>query len=227
MLKKISMLVLAALVMTGMGGTTLEFTIRFDQIDGLRKSDAVYFDTTRIGFVKDVAYTDKGDYRVGLVVENQYAHLPKYSSTYYIDTDPENYERQALKIIDLQNGGRVVTPNAVIKGISKYAALYDQITRKFRKNLKVMESEITELFRDLRSLSEDEQIKQLESQLEKILNDFENLSSQMKHKLETEILPRIKDQLEDLKSRLKKNGREEKLNDAEEKMDQITSKFYI
>jgi ABC-type transporter Mla subunit MlaD len=227
MLKKISMLALAVIVITGMSGPTLDFAIRFDQIDGLRKGDSVYFKTTRIGIVKDVEYTDAGNYHVRVAVENQYASLPKYSSTYYIDTDPKNFERKALRIIDLQNEGRVVKQNSVIKGMSKYAALYDQITQKFRKNLKVMESEITELFRDLQGLSEDEQIKQLESQLEKILKDVEKLSSQMRHKLETEILPRIKEQLNDLKSRLKKNGREEKLDNAEEKFEEVSEKMYI
>ena len=227
MLKNISMLALTVVVIMGMGATTLNFTIRFDEIDGLRKSDPVYFDMTHIGIVQGVKYTDRGDYRVQVAVENQYASWPKNSSTFYIDTDPEDPERKAVQIVQLQDGGRALTQNAVVKGQSKYAAIYDQITQKLRANLKVMESEITELFRDLQSLSEDEQIKQLEDQLEKILHEVENLSAQMKAKLEKEILPRIKEQLEDLKSRLKKYGREEKLNDAEEKLDQITSKFYI
>lgn len=220
-------MVLTTVVIVGMSGNTLDFTIQFDQIDGLRNSDAVYFDKTRIGIVRNIAYTDQGDYRVDVAVEFQFASRPKYSSTYYIDADPENKERQAIRIVDLQNGGQVVKPNAVINGMSRYAALFDRITQKFRKNLRVMESEISDLFKDLQSLSEDEQIKQLENQLEKILKDIENLNSEMKHKLETEILPRIKDQLQELKNRLKKNGREEKLDDANEKLDKITAKFYI
>ncbi len=227
MFKKISMLILAALVITGMKATSLDFAIQFEAIDGLRKSDTVYFDTTRVGAVKDIEYTDAGNFRVHVVVENQYASLPKYSSTYFIDTDPENYQRKAIRIIQLRSSGKIIKQNAVIEGQSKYAAIYDQITQKFRKNMRVLESEITELFRDLQSLSDDEQIKQLEDQLEKILDEVENLSSQMKKKLETEILPHIQEQLEDLKSRLKKNGREEKLNDVEEKFDAVSEKIYI
>jgi len=216
------MLALIFIVITGMKATSLDFSIRFDTIDGLRKNDTVYYDTTRVGKVKDIEYTDTGEFRVYVVVENQYASLPKYSSTYFIDTDPENYQRKAIQIVQLHDGGQKIKQNALIDGQSKYAAIYDQITQKFRKNLQVMESEITELFSDLQSLSEDEQIKQLENQLEKILRDVKKLSSQMRHKLETEILPRIQQQLKDLKSRLKKNGREEKLNDAEKKYDRVS-----
>ncbi len=227
MLKKILILVLCTLVIAGYGGSTLNFTVQFNEIVDLRKSNPVYFETVRIGIVNAIEYTDTGDYRVQVAVENQYASLPKDSSTYYIDTDPENYAQKALRIIQVHEGGQVLKPNALVNGQSKYAVIYDQITNKFRKNLRVMESEITELFRDLQSLSEEEQIKQLENQLEKILDDIENLSTQVKKKLETEILPRIKEQLDDLKGRLKQNGREEKLNDAEEKLDKINAKFYI
>ncbi len=227
MLKKILILVLCTLVIAGYGGSTLNFTVQFNEIVDLRKSNPVYFDTIRIGIVNAIEYTDTGDYRVQVAVENQYASLPKDSSTYYIDTDPENYAQKALRIIQVHEGGQVLKQNALVNGQSKYAVIYDQITNKFRKNLRVMESEITELFRDLQSLSEEEQIKQLENQLEKILDDIENLSTQVKKKLETEILPRIKEQLDDLKGRLKQNGREEKLNDAEEKLDKINAKFYI
>ncbi len=227
MLRKICMLVLAALVITGMKAHSLEVAIQFEEIEGLRKNDAVYFDTTRVGAVKNIEYTDAGEFLVYVVVENQYATLPKYSSTYFIDTDPDNYRRKAIRFMQLRSNGQALKQNAVINGQSKYAAIYDQITQKFRKNLQVMESEITELFRDLQSLSDDEQIKQLENQLEKILAEIENLSSQMKKKLETEILPRIKQQLEELESRLEKNEREEKLNDAEEKYDQVSEKIYI
>ncbi len=227
MLKKILILVLCTLVIAGYSGSTLNFTVQFNEIVDLRKSNPVYFETIRIGIVNAIEYTDTGDYRVQVAVENQYASLPKDSSTYYIDTDPENYAQKALRIIQVHEGGQVLKQNALVNGQSKYAVIYDQITNKFRKNLRVMESEITELFRDLQSLSEEEQIKQLENQLEKILDDIENLSTQVKKKLETEILPRIKEQLDDLKGRLKQNGREEKLNDAEEKLDKINAKFYI
>jgi len=227
MLKKILVLVFITLVLAGYSDGTLNFTVQFDQIEGLRKNNLVYFDTTRIGIVADVEYTESGNYMVQVAVDKQYANLPKDNATFYIDIDPEKAAHKALFIVHLLDSGRIIKQNTVIKGQSKYAAIYDQITQKFRKNLRVMESEITELFRDLQSLSEDEQIKQLENQLEKILKDVEKLSSQMKSKLETEILPHIKEQLQDLKNRLKKNGREEKLNDAEEKFDAVSEKIYI
>ena len=226
MVRKTLFLILTMLVLTGFSGPALEFTARFDEIEGLRKNDPVFFDTKRIGSVKNVEYTDTATYLVQIAVEEQFSCLPKDSSTYYIDTIPENYDRKAIRIVQIHNGGQALKPNAVVDGQSKYAVVFDQITNKFRKNIGVLESEIAELFKDLQKLSEDEQIKQLENQLENILDNVENLSAQMKKKLVTEILPRIKEQLENLKSRLKRSGREEKLDDAEEKFDSVSEKIY-
>ena len=49
---------ITALLLIGCAGTTHNFMIRFNDIEGLRKNDQVYFDQTPIGVVTDVEYTD-------------------------------------------------------------------------------------------------------------------------------------------------------------------------
>jgi len=199
--------------------------IRFNDIEGLRKNDEVFFDQTPIGVVKDVEYTDTGDYLVKVAVEDQYSSLPKDSSTFYIDSNPENESQKAVRIIQIEDDGNTIEKNAIVEGQTKYAAIYGQIANKFRKNVRVMESEINEFLKGLQNLSEDEQIKQLERQLDKILLEIKNLSTQMKHKLETDILPRIKEQIEELRRRLEEIGKEKKLKYVDQKIETISAKL--
>ena len=216
---------ITALVLIGCAVTTHNFMIRFNEIEGLRKNDRVFFDQTLIGVVKDVEYTDTGDYLVKVAVEDQYSYLPKDSSTFYIDSNPQNDNQKAILIIQIQEDGNTLEKNTIVEGETKYAAIYGQIANKFRKNVRVMESEINEFFKKIQNLSEDEQIKQLERQLDKILDEIENLSVQMKHKLETEILPRIKEQIEELRRRLEEIGKEEKLKYVDQKIETISAKL--
>ena len=225
MIRNLIFSALAALVLTGCIGTTHNFMIRFNDIEGLRKNDQVFFDQTPIGFVTDVEYTDSGNYLVKVTVEDQYSTLPKDSSTFYIDSNPENESQKAVRIIQIQDDGNKIEKNTIVEGQSKYVAIYGQIANKFRKNVRVMESEINEFFKGLQNLTEDEQIKQLERQLDKILAEIENLSAQMKHKLETEILPRIKEQIEELRRRLEEIGKEEKLKYVDQKIEKISAKL--
>jgi len=216
---------ITALVLIGCAGTTHNFMIRFNDIEGLRKDDQVFFDQTPIGVVTDVEYTDTGDYLVKVAVEDQYSSLAKDSSTFYIDSNPENESQKAVRIIQTADEGNIIEKNTIVEGQTKYAAIYGHIANKFRKNVRVMESEINEFFKGLQNLSEDEQIKQLERQLDKILAEIENLSAQMKHKLETEILPRIKEQIEELRRRLEEIGKEEKLKYVDQKIETISAKL--
>jgi ABC-type transporter Mla subunit MlaD len=208
---------ITALVLTGCIGTTHNFTIRFNDIEGLRKNDQVYFDQTPIGVVTDVEYTDTGNYLVKVAVEDQYSSLPKDSSTFYIDSNPGAEGQKAVRIIQIEDDGNTIEKNATVEGQTKYAAIYGQIANKFR--------EINEFFKGLQNLSEDEQIKRLERQLDKILSEIKNLSAQMKHKLETEILPRIREQIEELRRRLEEIGKEEKLKYVDQKIETISAKL--
>ena len=216
---------ITALVLTGCIGTSHNFMIRFNDIEGLRKNDQVFFDKTPIGVVTDVEYADSGNYLVMVAVEDQYSTLPKDTSTFYIDSNPEAEGQKAIRIIQIEDDGNIIEKNAIVEGQPKYAAIYDQIANKFRKNVRVMEAEINEFFKGLQNITEDEQIKQLERQLDKILAEIENLSAQMKHKLETEILPRIKEQIEELRRRLEEIGKEEKLKYVDQKIETISAKL--
>jgi hypothetical protein len=158
-------------------------------------------------------------------VEDQYSSLPKDSSMFYIDSNPESEGQKAIRIIQIQDDCNIIEKNAIVEGQSKYVAIYGQIANKFRNNVRVMESEINEFFKGLQNLSEDEQIKQIEKQLDKILAEIENLSVQMKHKLETEILPRIREQIEELRRRLEEIGKEEKLKYVDQKIETISAKL--
>jgi len=216
---------ISALVLIGCIGTTHNFKIRFNDIEGLRKNDQVFFDKIPIGVVKDIEYTDSGNYLVRVAVEDKFSSLPKDSSTFYIDSNPEAEGQKAIRIIQIKNDGNIIEKNGIVEGQSKYTAIYSQIASKFRKNVRLMESDINDFFERLQNLTEEEQIKQLERQLDRILAEIENLSVQMKHKLETEILPRIKEQIEELRRHLEEIGKEEKLKYVDQKIETISARL--
>ena len=225
MIRNFSFAVIVALVLSGCGGTTYNLKIQFDDIDGLRKNDRVFFDKTPVGIVTDVEYTDSGNYLVSVAVENEFSSWLKDSSTFYIDSNPETGGQQAVRIIQTKDGGNMLERNSIVVGQSKYSAIYGRIADNFRKNIYAMEAEINEFLNGLQDFSESEQIKQIERQLDKILAEIQNLSAEMKHKLETDILPRIKEQIEELRRRLQQLGREEKLKYVDRKIEEISKKL--
>jgi hypothetical protein len=225
MIKNIFLSSITALILIGCVGTTHNFKIRFNDIQGLRKNDRVFFDNNAIGEVSGIEYAVTGNYLVSVAVEDQFSSLTKDSSTFYIGSNPETDSQKAIRIVQIKDGGKIIDKNTIVNGQSKYVAIYGQISNKFRKNVRVMESELIEFFNGLQNLSEDEQIKQIEKQLDKIFAEIKNLSADMKHEVETEILPRIKERIEELRQRLEKIGKEDKLEYVDQKIERISAQF--
>ena len=221
MIKNFFLSSITALVLIGCIETTHNFKVRFNDIQGLRKNDQVYFDKTAIGKVTGIEYTDTGSYLVSIAVEDQFSSLPKDTSTFYIDSNPDTESQKAVRIIQIKDGGNKIEKRAIVDGQLKYAAIYGQIANKFRKNIHAMESEINEFLNGFQSLSESEQIKQIERQLDKILAELDHLSVEMRHKFKTEILPKINEQIEKLRRRLEELGKEEKLKYVDQKIEII------
>ena len=90
MIKKFFFSAITALIIIGCFEATHKFKVRFNDIQGLRINDQVYFDKTAIGKVTDIEYTDTGNYLVSVAVEDQFSSLPKDTSTFYIDLNPDS-----------------------------------------------------------------------------------------------------------------------------------------
>ena len=224
MIKKLIRSAITILILIGCNGTH-NFLIQFDDIRGLKKNDQIYYEETPIGIVTDVDYSDKGNYLVSVAVDKKFTGLPKDSSTFYIDSDPETSGQKAVRIIQIEDGGNKIEKNAIVQGQSKYAAVYGQIAGKFRNNVRLLETEINEFFEKLKNISIDEQIKQIEIQLDRILAEIEDASAEMKYRLEKEILPRIREKIEDLRRRLERLGKEKKLKYVDQKIETIFAKL--
>lgn len=221
MIKNFFFSAITALVIIGCFETTHNFKVRFNDIQGLRKNDLVYFDKTHIGKVAGIEYADTGSYLVSVAVEDKFSSLPKDTSTFYIDSDPDSEGEKAVWIIQIKDGGNKIEKKAIVEGQSKYAAIYSQISNKFSKNINIVESEINEVFKGIQNLSESEQIKQIERQLDKILAELDHLSVEERYKFKKEILPTITEQIEKLRRRLEEHGKEEKFKYVDQKIETI------
>ena len=97
---------ISAFIIVGCFGISHNFKIKFNDIQGLRENDRVFFDKTAIGKVTGIEYTDTGRYLVSDAVEDQFSSLTKDSSTFYISSNPEAEDRKAIRIIQIKDGYR-------------------------------------------------------------------------------------------------------------------------
>lgn len=213
--------------MVACSGGAPEFKIRFGDVHGLRKGDALYLDASTIGKVDKVAYTDTGVFLVSVSIQKEFASAATDTSKFYIDVDPQERQQRAIRVVQLEKGGRPIEDGAIVDGDTKYTVLYEQFASQLGKNIAVLESGINAFIKELQGVPESEQIRELERQLDEIIADLGNMSSEMKTKLENEILPLLREKIEELRKSLERIGRGDDLESIDRKMDAIDSRLNV
>jgi hypothetical protein len=218
---------ITAIVFLGCIDTTHDFKIRFEDINGLRKGNKVFFKETAIGDVEKIEYTDAGIFLVSVSVKEQYASATTDGCEFYVDEEPPKSSQKIIRMVQLGEDGIQLKEGAVVDGNSKYSVFYGQFAFQLAQNINILESGANEFLRELKGLSANKQIKVIEKQLSKIIDDSVNMSIEMKKKLELEILPFLRKKIEELRKGLKKTGEEEKLRHIDQKIRMITDRLKV
>jgi archaellum component FlaC len=218
-------ILISALALSGCVSGTLDFKVRYQDASGLRKDDRVLFEESHVGVVKDVKYTDQGDFLVDISIRREFANEATEYSRFYISLDPKLGDRQAVHMVRVKDGGAPIQEDSIVAGTTKHAFLYDQFSAKLRDNLERFELELNSFVESLTRLPESEQIKRLEQELDRLLAELQHLGAEMKHKLKSEILPRIKEEIEELRRRLEALGREDDLKPVDRKMEELITEL--
>ena len=219
--------VLLALTMFGCFNGTHDFTIRFEDLHGLKTGDPVYFEDSPIGEVAAVEYTDAGLFLVSVALQKEFASAATDASRFYIDAAPQNGAQKRVQVVQMTPGGTPVEEGAVVDGHTKYAVLYEQFAHRLGKNITILESGINEFLEALQDISTEEQIAQLDRQLDAIIADLGEMSRDMQYRLEHEILPLLQEKLEELRKRLEGPGEEDDIDRLERKMETIDDSLSV
>lgn len=224
------MALISAVLFITLAGCTdgaAEFKIRFNDVHGLRKGAAVYFNESVIGAVREIDYTDEGVFLVSVAIRKAFAAAATDASRFYIDRDPEKGSQKVIRVIQLKPDGRPIAEDAVVEGQTRYAVLYEQFTRELGQNIAALESGIEAILDELQGIPADEQIAALERQLDAIIADLSTMSRTMKDRLVHDILPLIREKIEDLRNRLEGSGRENSLEPLDRKMHTIDERLRV
>ena len=221
MVKKISMLLLVALVFLGCKETGFNLKVRYDHIQGLNEGDRVIFEQNHIGQVAGIFYSQEGYYLVDVVIRKDFASAATNNSKFFITRDPEKEGKKAVEIVQSPRGGTLLTDGATVIGTAKASSRSNQLWGDFGKTLDDLKKQLEEFADDLRKIPESEEFKKLEKELERLLEEMKKSGDKAREKIEKEVLPRIKREMEKLKERLRRLGGEEEVKPLEVQMEKL------
>ena len=221
MIKKILIALILTSAFWGCEESALHIKIRYDQIQGLKEGDRVFFEQNHIGGVTGVLYSEYGYYLVDLAIERRFANAATEHSKFFVIVDPQNKGKKAIEMIQSRRGGSPLQDGASVQGSTKSSAVLGQMRENFEKKLGNFKEQFERFFEDLRSVPETEELKKLEKELERLAEAMKRSSKSVREKIQKEILPRLKKEIEKLREQLQKFGRKEELEPLETQMEKI------
>lgn len=221
MRKLIFVLFLIPLLFFGCKEDTLNLKIRYDHIRGLKKGDRVIFEQRHIGAVKDVTYSDQGNYIVDVAVLKNFAPAVTEHSQFFIVDDPLDKAKMAVAMTHKMAGGKPLKNNSVIEGSTKTSAFVNQLLGEFAHEFGKLQTEFDRLLKDLGDIPDSEEFKKFEEELKRLKQEMTDSGDELKRKVREELLPRLKQEMESLRERLRELGREDELKPLETELEEI------
>jgi paraquat-inducible protein B len=173
--------ILSSLVLWGCIERPLTLQLRFLDLSGLKKNNAVFFEKNKIGMVKNVSYSKQGDYLVKIEIIPEFKNAATEDSRFYIGNDPVDHSNKAVIVKQERPGGILLKNGSIVQGTVKSGYL-DEIISDLREKAGVAESELREALNELKK-SLDAKSQKFDQELEETLNDisrqFQNFKSEI------------------------------------------------
>ena len=214
-------LFLIPLMFLGCQEDALNLKIRYDHVRGLKKNDRVILGQNHIGAVKDVTYSEQGNFIVDVVIIKNFAPAVTEYSRFFIVEDPLNKTKMAIEMTNKMEGGKPLKNNSIINGSTRTTAFFDHLLGEFAHEFGKLKTEIDRLLKDLGGIPDSEEFKKLEEELKRLKQEMTDSGDELKKKIREEILPRLKQEMDALRERLRELGREDELKSLETELEEI------
>ncbi|MFH1156179.1 MAG: MlaD family protein [Pseudomonadota bacterium] len=195
--------------------SNLGLKVRFEQINGLAKGDAVIFEQIAIGQVKQITYEAPGTFLVSIDLDKEFIPAATEFSHFSISPSPLDPARKAIVMTNEKKGGTPLARGSVVEGEEPappvdFKPLMDQIKKGFDSFMD-----------DLAGIPESQQYKAFENKLDELAKDMQTSGKAVQDEIRDTIIPKMKKELEKLRKTLESLGRENEVKPLEKKLEAI------
>ncbi len=173
--------ILSSLFLGGCFERSLTLEVRFSDLSGLKKNDAVFFEENEIGLVKNITYTNQGDYLVAIEITPGFKNAATEDSRFYIGNAPKEPSKKAVIVEQERPGGTLLKKGSIVQGSVK-GGYFEEIISDLKEKAGVAENELREALDELKKFlnTKTRQFdKELEATLDDLSRQFQNFKSEI------------------------------------------------
>jgi hypothetical protein len=193
----------------------------YDQADGLKSGDRVYWENQVIGQVGTLEKNPKGGTDVPLEIKKDFSHMVTDQSRFLIQTDPVRAGHQAVEMVQLAPRGQPLPNGAVVEGSTSFSFMVEKGSREIQGWSGLFQDTMDRLKKEMNRLSEQGWQKELERQMEEWNRELERSGQEVRRYFKKEILPQLEEAVQDLLRRLKELERGKEGHPLERELDHL------
>jgi molybdopterin converting factor small subunit len=206
------------------GCNTLDFTVNFKGIDGLKAGDPVVVDHTPVGRVTAISPPGNGTYAVFVEIDKEFKSFMTEHAVFRLAPSREKPGQTVVRVTQAAPGGSPLQKGAIVQGAE------DPPVQGFSGMLKQLETGFGQFMDEVGKIPESEAFKRLESAMDELARKMKASGKEVRETMKNEILPKLQKELEALKKRLEDGGQrleplDNKLESLEHKLEPLEKKL--
>jgi vacuolar-type H+-ATPase subunit D/Vma8 len=202
--------------------SSLNFIIKFDSIDGLKKGGRVIYERQTIGSVDDIVYTEQGTFLVNVSIEKEFAERATKSTVFVIDS--ENNESY-VKLISADKPGVRLVDGETVNGSSQLEGITREFKNKLSDSVSLFAESINDLVAEIDEESMEKQIEYFERELDSLIVQASEMSETKKKSLNQEVIPLLEDKLDKFQQYLEEQDMEYEFKRLKKKFTELITKL--
>ena len=215
-------LLLAFVLATACVGS-LQLTVLYDRIEGLKQNDPVLWQEQKIGKVKSVKQNRQGRSAVQLQIKGDFREKVTDESRFLIQPDLQNRGQSYVKMVNLAQKGNPLPRGTAVEGSTYFSLQLEKTERGLASWAEQLEQELKRWEEELSRLPESEWYKKLEREMDYWLNELSQAGVETREFFKEEVLPRLEESLRELRRRLRQLSQEQEIETLEVKLDKLKS----
>lgn len=219
----LAILSILAGLLTLAGCNTLDFTISFTAIEGLKQGDQVLLDNTVIGKVSKITYTQEATFLVGVEISKEFKGSVFQDTRFIIDDSTLKPGEKAILVQAQpeisQETRQKITPGATLQGSTPEKFFLP--TQTLESLWQKLGETFLDVLKDIEKIPETEQYQAFKEKLSELESQMKSSGSQVKEKIQDEILPQLEIKIKALIEKLESQGEKDKALSLEKELNRL------
>ena len=214
--------IMAHLFLFGCMNSDLDFIIKFNSVDGLKKGGDVIYEKQPIGSVDDIVYTEQGIFLVNVSIKKEFADRATKSTLFVIAGETNE---KFVKLILGDAPGIQLTEGETVNGSSQLEGVTREFTNKLSDSVSLFAESINKVIADIDEEAIEKQIKYFERELDRLIDQASKMTETKKKTLNQKVIPQLKDKLDKFELSLKELDMEYEFERLKKKFVELIDKL--